>query len=266
MHVKKSLVSRGKERVVYRRCRIYSYKISTPISNSDTYGSVRVPVATYVDNPNPHAKGNVTQPLFSNAISTMKSAADPCEFFRWKSACGRLVVRTKWVKGVRHVILSDDDDDDGGGGGGKEKRQRLQRPGTNKTAANRPASGAHDAKENRVQTTATAACNDNDGDDNYVERVLQWLQKPSGMLETCRKPMSAPENCMTSVYRRPALVKTCSIPEHKYVDGRTQVEIVKRPTKSTCNPMKNHQKTELHVHMPSMCLTGGKIIKDDDYS
>lgn len=204
----------------------------------------------------------------------MGAATGSYELFRWKSSRGRLVVRTTWVKGVRHVILSDDDE--------KEKRQSSSSSSVREKNANRTAVSTNrqplrvvSVNENCVQHPTTC---DNNGDDNYyVERVLQWLQKPSTMLlETQRKSVSAPGNSCNGNAdrsRRPALVKTCSIPEtNNKFDGEQQVvEIAKSSTKSTrrnnSNWPQNHHKIELHVHIPSTCTTSndnvdnGKIIK-----
>lgn len=195
--------------------------------------------------------------------TTMKSDADPYEFFRWKSSCGRLVVRTTWVKGVRHVVLSDEDDED------KEKRQPRKSCNhagdssrkTTPAPTSRPPLGEID--ENHEPSSW---CNyshnggGGGGDESYVERVLQWLQKPTGMLETRRKPMSAPGHGI----RRPALVKTCSIPENKFADQQVVEADCKRPPKSTRNycAKSHNQKTELHVHMPSVCPAADENGKD----
>lgn len=195
----------------------------------------------------------------------MKNAADPYEFFRWKSSCGRLVVRTTWVKGVRHVVLSDDDDDYPPE---KEKRQPRRKGCDNvcKTPATpnrRPPLSEIDENHEPSSSVAWSSYSHNSvGDESYVERVLQWLQKPTGMLETRRKPMSAPGHGV----RRPALVKTCSIPENRFADQQVVEVDRKRPMKSTRNcsakSSAHNQKTELHVHMPSMCPTANDNGKD----
>ncbi|XP_025408057.1 uncharacterized protein LOC112681912 [Sipha flava] len=184
------------------------------------------------------------------------AAADrPYESCRWKSSRGRLAVRTTWVKGVRHVIMSDDDDvTDERPPPEKEKRSRLQHKNSGGSTSN--------AKTNRSPLTVVNANgnNNNGNDDNgsYVDRVLRWLHKPSGgVLETCQKPMSAPGNGGGGV-RRPALIKTFSIPENKFVHQQV-AEVTGRPstTKSSgASNAKNHRKTELHVHMPSTCPDG----------
>lgn len=196
------------------------------------------------------------------------AAADPrpYEFFRWKSSRGRLAVRTTWVKGVRHVILSDDEvTDERPPPSEKEKRPRLQHKNGGGSSSNRPPLSVVDANGKNDNNNN----NNDDDDDSYVERVLQWLHKPSGgVLETCQKPMSAPGNGGGGGgFRRPALIKTFSIPEnksaHQQVAGATR-----RPT--TCGKSssggctKNRQKTELHVHMPSTCpASNGKTVHDD---
>lgn len=109
-----------------------------------------------------------------------------------------------------------------------------------------------------------------DYDDDYMERVLRWLHKPSGMLQTRQIPVSAPDrgNDHGSA-RRPALVKTCSIPANcKFSGGLQATEVAgKRPATFTRQFRKNRHKIELHVHMPSMqCLTnddGGTNIRDN---
>lgn len=225
----------------------------------------------------------------------MKSAGDPYECFRWKSSCGRLVVRTAWVKGVRHVILSDEDSrdkhrdqDSTSAGPEKEKRDSkfLAKPA--------PFTGS--------DIPPSLTCGGGGEDDCYAERVLRWLQKPTET--TCRKLMSAPPDgnhrhpqpdlqlpvryqqldVHRSDARRPALIKTCSIPENsrRLLDGDVRrpvknVTEVKRPTKSITHQnrkgnTKNHNfKTELHVHLPSMCSgistkydQGSKVDDDDD--
>lgn len=202
------------------------------------------------------------------------AAAGPYELYRWKSSRGRLVVRTAWVKGVRHVVLSDDD--------GYDKRQtpsssssssarQKNANGTAAAAANRPPLSAVRANGNSGPATTAS---DNNGDNYYVDRVLRWLQKPSATpLETQRKSVSAPGNGDGgggTRGRRPALVKTCSIPEHSGTfDGDQQVvEIAERLTKSTGknnnnnnNCTQNRHKIELHVHIPSACST----INDNNY-
>lgn len=218
----------------------------------------------------------------------------PYEFFRWKSSCGRLVVRTTWVRGVRHVILSDDDD---GGDGhhrrrrsppAKDIRQRHRGKNLTDTTASVPSHTDGNVRTTicgtgRYVTNASAAAA-NDDDDYYVERVLRWLQKPSVELETSRKPMSAPGRDVAVVggsNRRPVLIKTCSIPENNSGDpnGRARVAAVdvilpqEPPTRSTVvvagDRGKNRQKTELHVHIPSTCLPAAATISnlkmfDDD--
>jgi len=185
----------------------------------------------------------------------MKSPADPYEFFRWKSSCGRLVVRTTWVKGVRHAILSDDDDDDVNKRTPPPKKERHARRPHRSNSENDAVAAKETADDDRLPSNVAAA------DDDYVERVLRWLHKPAGaMLETCRKPMSAPSAghgaCSS---RRPALVKTCSIPGNKS-ERQQVVGIAERPmtTRSVVasaagNCTKNRHKIELHVHMPSVC-------------
>lgn len=193
----------------------------------------------------------------------MKSAAGPYEFFHWKSSCGRLVVRTTWVKGIRHAVLSDDDADKHTPPSKKEReKKRRAHRGANENAAAVTA-------ETATAVITTTITEDNGGpsnfaakaDDDYVERVLRWLHKPAGsMLETCRKPMSGGDNGSCCYSRRPALVNTCSIPDNK--PERQQVVMInKRPTMMTRsanniaagNCTKNRHKTELHVHMPSVC-------------
>jgi len=176
----------------------------------------------------------------------MKSAVDPYEYFRWKSSCGRLVVRTTWVKGVRHAILSDDDAEEIKTPE-KERRQRLQAHNNGKRTST-----------NRVTPVVAAENAQPPYDDNdYVERVLQWLHKPAGTVQTRQLPMSAPGYCSTvavvsncSVTRRPALIKTCSIPENEFGDQQVAEIFKKKPTKLTRNCVKSHHKIELHVHMP----------------
>lgn len=190
----------------------------------------------------------------TNAI--MKTAdTNPYEFFRWKSSCGRLVVRTTWVSGVRHVLLSDDDKS-------SEKEKRLQ-------LRQRTAHVDHATQSSRIvddhdDGDSEPNCND---DDNYVERVLQWLQKPSAELDARRKPMSAPGSDARG-YRRPALIKTCSIPERHSPRSEHRQAIVihdDRPmtTTTTRSGVKCRHKTELHVHMPSVLQGGGPEITAD---
>jgi len=183
----------------------------------------------------------------------MKTAdADPYEFFRWKSSCGRLVVRTTWVSGVRHVLLSDDDKSPE-----KEKRLQLRRRATHVDHGTQSSRIVDDHDD---EDCSQHNCND---DENYVERVLQWLQKPSVELDTCRKPMSAP-GIDTRGCRRPALVKTCSIPERHSPRSEHRQAIVihyERPTTRTC--VKSRHKTELHVHMPSVMQGGGAATTAD---
>jgi len=151
-----------------------------------------------------------------------------------------------------------------------DKRQPLPPPPKKERQSRR---AQRNNNENAVITAATAGTADDNSppsnvaatvaDDNYMERVLRWLHKPAGpMLETCQKPMSAPlGNSRVYCSRRPALVKTCSIPGNK--SERQQMdEIVKRPTMTRSdttisNCTKNRHKMELHVHMPSMCLGSG---------
>lgn len=216
------------------------------------------------------------------------------EFFRWKSSCGRLVVRTTWVRGVRHVVLSDDDD----GSDGHHRRRRsppekdIRQRYRGKNLADTTASVPLHIKGN-VRTTMCgtelyntnapkAAANDDD-DDYYVERVLRWLQKPSVELETSRKLMSAPGRDVAVVgcgNRRPALIKTCSIPDNnRGPNSRARVTAVdvilqqELPTRSTAimvgDRSKNRHKTELHVHIPSTCppdavtISNRKMFDDD---
>lgn len=188
------------------------------------------------------------------------SAADsPYEFFHWKSSCGRLAVRTTWVRGIRHIVLSDDDDDDydvfgRAVPGTVNNKERRQRPRDGRTAGN----GREPTNADRsVRPTTTSAGVDGD----YVERVLRWLHRPSGVVFASdfsyQIPMSAPDH--HRALRRPALVKTCSIPGCKSGDRQATdvgTEIGgERSTKFTrrSHRKKNADKTELHVHMPSMC-------------
>lgn len=208
----------------------------------------------------------------------MKSDVDPYEFIRWKSSRGRLVVRTTWVKGVRHVVLDDDDDED-------KTSRTLQRHHHHnnrlhdKNAATKTNHYHHCAssvdKNSPVRDGDDDDENAND-DDNYVERVLQWLQTPAAVLKTCRKPMSAPGNHGTAYCpRRPALVKTCSIPDNDKRSEHAMHQVHrtdKRNVKTSISACRltdiNHQKTELHVHMPSVCPPNSKDnskIFDDDY-
>jgi len=176
---------------------------------------------------------------------------NPYEFFRWKSSCGRLVVRTTWVSGVRHVLLSDDDKSSE-----KEKRLQLRR----RTAHVDRGTQSSRIVDDHENEDSEHNCND---DDNYVERVLQWLQKPSVELDARRKPMSAPGSDAHG-YRRPALVKTCSIPERHSprIENRQSIVIHDdRPmTTTTRSGVKCRHKTELHVHMPSVLQGGGPAI------
>lgn len=220
----------------------------------------------------------------------MKSAGDPYECFRWKSSCGRLSVRTAWVKGVRHVILSDED-----------LRNDNHRNHV-------PASGPEKEKRDTKFSAKPASFIGGDDvpppltfggeDDCYAERVMRWLQKPTETI--CRKPMSAPPDDNLhrqsepdlqlavryqeldkhrSGARRPALIKTYSIPENsrRSLDGdvRRPVKNVtddKRSMKSVTqrsrnSNKKNHNfKTELHVHLPSMCSSTTGSTKYDNGS
>jgi len=204
--------------------------------------------------------GTLAETSFTTAI--MKTSdADPYEFFRWKSSCGRLVVRTTWVSGVRHVLLSDDDKSPE-----KEKRLQLRRRATHVDRGTQSSRIVDDYDDEGSEHN----CND---DENYVERVLQWLQKPSVELDACRKPMSAPGNDARS-YRRPALVKTCSIPERHSPRSEHRQAIVihnEKPTTTTRSGIKSRHKTELHVHMPSVLhgpattADNGKIAHDYEY-
>lgn len=171
----------------------------------------------------------------------MKTAdTDPYEFFRWKSSCGRLVVRTTWVSGVRHALLSDDDKSLE-----KEKRLQLRR----RVALVDRGTQSSKTVDDHDDEDAERSSND---DDNYVERVLQWLQKPSVELDTRRKPMSAPGSDARGC-RRPALVKTCSIPErHSQRSEHRQAIVIHDERPTTRSRVKSRHKTELHVHMPSV--------------
>lgn len=184
-------------------------------------------------------------------------------------------MRTTWVKGVRHVVLSDDDDDHRDNDCSHKSDQKTSSTRDLQWQRHRKKNGAVAVCNNRPSTVAIdgKAANhrdsdqddhdqdhdnqdyDEDDDDNYVERVLQWLQKPAAVVsDTCRKPKTAPENGGVCC-RRPALVKTCSIPENDKFEHRQAVKnINKRPmmSPSARNSVKNH-KTELHVHMPSVC-------------
>lgn len=198
--------------------------------------------------------GTLAESTTTTAI--MKTAAaDPYEFFRWKSSCGRLVVRTTWVSGVRHVLLSDDDKS-------HEKEIRLQ---TRRRTAHVVDRGTQSSRivDDHDDEDSEHNCND---DDNYVERVLQWLQKPSVELDARRKPMSAPGSDARGC-RRPALVKTCSIPErHSPRSEHWQAIAVhdERPMTTTRSGIKSRHKTELHVHMPSVLQRGGPATTGDN--
>jgi hypothetical protein len=177
----------------------------------------------------------------ANTTANMKTAdADPYEFFRWKSSCGRLVVRTTWVSGVRHVLLSDDDKSPE-----KEKRLQLRRRAA---LVDRGTQSSRTVDDHDDEDTERS-CNE---DDNYVERVLQWLQKPSVELDARRKPMSAPGSDIRGC-RRPALVKTCSIPErHSQRSEHRQAIVIHDERPTMRSGVKGRHKTELHVHMPSV--------------
>jgi len=180
----------------------------------------------------------------------MKTAdtTNPYEFFRWKSSCGRLVVRTTWVSGVRHVLLSDDDKSSE-----KEKRLQLRRRTVHVDRGTQSPRTVDDHDDEDSEH------NYSKDDDNYVERVLQWLQKPSVELDARRKPMSAPGDDARGC-RRPALVKTCSIPERHSPRSEHRQAIVihdDRPMTTMRSAVKCRHKTELHVHMPSVLQGGG---------
>lgn len=186
----------------------------------------------------------------------MKTAdANPYEFFRWKSSCGRLVVRTTWVSGVRHVLLSDDDKSPE-----KEKRLQLRRRATHVDRGTQSSRIVDDHKDEDSEH------NYND-DENYVERVLKWLQKPSVELDARRKPMSA-SGSDTRGCRRPVLVKTFSIPERYSPRSEHRQAMVihdERPTATTTiTGVKSGHKTELHVHMPSVKQGGGLTTTADN--
>lgn len=150
------------------------------------------------------------------------------------------------------MVLSDDDDDDDKWS--RTEMEKLPRRLHRKNAIDEAAAVVNDRPPlSPVDTNCTES-----SDDDYVERVLRWLHKPSDMLDARRKPMSAPSVINDAAsYRRPALVKTCLILENKF-DDQQVVEIATddRPVKSNRNRTKNHHKTELHVHMPSVCPTG----------
>jgi len=153
------------------------------------------------------------------------------------------------VSGVRHVLLSDDDNSLE-----KEKRLQLRRRAAlvdRGTQSSKTVDDHDDEDAERSSNDHRQVYNGND-DDNYVERVLQWLQKPSVELDARRKPMSAPGNDARGC-RRPALVKTCSIPErHSQRSEHRQAIVIHDERPATRSRVKSRLKTELHVHMPSV--------------
>lgn len=162
------------------------------------------------------------------------------------------------MRGIRHVVLSDDDDDNYDVFGrvvpAANNKERRQRTRDGRTAGN---TREPTIADRNVRPTTTSAGEDGD----YVERVLRWLHRPTGVVYvpdfSYQIPMSASGH--NRAPRRPALIKTCSIPECKSSDRQAAgagVEIGgERPTKFTrrSRRKKNADKTELHVHMPSVC-------------